>query len=157
MTIQEKIQEDIKNSMRLKDSLRLDVLRGMKSAIKLKEIEKIRTLEESEVFQVLHTLVKQRRDSIDQFKKGGRADLVAREEDELRILESYLPAAVSAEEIGQVVKQAIAELQADNPKDIGRVMKTVMAKFAGKIVDGKQVNEQVRAQLESEDSRRANG
>src|SRR5262245_21947640 len=143
--------------MRLKDSLRLDVLRGMKSAIKLKEIEKIRTLEESEVFQVLHTLVKQRKDSIDQFKKGGRADLVAREEDELRILESYLPAAVPAEEIGQVVKQVIAELQAASPKDIGRVMKAVMAKFAGKIVDGKQVNEQVRAQLESEDGRRANG
>ena len=80
MTIQDKIQEDIKDSMRLKDALRLDVLRGMKSAIEHREIEKIRTLEESEVFQVLHTLVKQRKDSIDQFKKGGRADLVAREE-----------------------------------------------------------------------------
>jgi uncharacterized protein YqeY len=147
MTIQEKIQEDIKDSMRLKDTLRLDVLRGMKSAIKNKEIEKIRTLEESEVFQVLHTLVKQRKDSIDQFKKGGRADLVAREEDELKILETYLPAAVSEQEIQRVVTEVIAELQASSPKDIGRVMKSVMSKFAGKIVDGKQVNEQVKAQL----------
>jgi len=149
MTIQERIQEDIKDSMRLKDALRLDVLRGMKSAIKHKEIEKIRTLEESEVFQVLHTLVNQRKDSIDQFKKGGRADLVAREEDELKILESYLPAAVSEQEIRQVVTEVITELQVTNPKDIGRVMKAVMGKFAGKIVDGKQVNEQVRAQLGS--------
>ena len=147
MTIQERIQEDIKDSMKLKDSLRLDVLRGMKSAIKLKEIEKIRTLEESEVFQVLHTLVKQRKDSIDQFKMGGRADLVTREEDELKILESFLPAAVSEQEIQQVVREAIAELQVTNPKDMGRVMKTVMAKFTGKIVDGKLVSEQVKAQL----------
>lgn len=147
MTIQEKIQEDIKESMRVKDALRLDVLRGMKSAIKHKEIEKIRTLEESEVHQVLHTLVKQRKDSIDQFKKGGRADLVAREEDELKILESYLPAAVSGEEIQKVVFQSIAELQATNPKDLGRVMKAVMAKLAGRIVDGKLVSEQARAQL----------
>jgi len=149
MTIQEKIQEDIKQNMRLKDALRLDVLRGMKSAIKHKEIEKIRALEESEVFQVLHTLVKQRRDSIDQFKKGGRVDLAAREEDELKILESYLPPAVSEQEITQLVGETIAELQAVGPKDIGRVMKAVMGKFAGKIVDGKQVNEQVRAQLAS--------
>jgi len=149
MTIQEKIQEDIKQNMRLKDALRLDVLRGMKAAIKHKEIEKIRALEESEVFQVLHTLVKQRRDSIDQFKKGGRVDLAAREEDELKILESYLPPAVSEQEITQLVGETIAELQAVGPKDIGRVMKAVMGKFAGKIVDGKQVNEQVRAQLAS--------
>ena len=149
MTIQERIQEDIKQNMRLKDALRLDVLRGMKSAIKHKEIEKIRALEESEVFQVLHTLVKQRRDSIDQFKKGGRVDLAAREEDELKILESYLPPAVSEQEITQLVGETIAELQAVGPKDIGRVMKAVMGKFAGKIVDGKQVNEQVRAQLAS--------
>ena len=149
MTIQEKIQEDIKQNMRLKDALRLDVLRGMKAAIKHKEIEKIRALKESEVFQVLHTLVKQRRDSIDQFKKGGRVDLAAREEDELKILESYLPPAVSEQEIGQLVGETIAELQAVGPKDIGRVMKAVMGKFAGRIVDGKQVNEQVRAQLGS--------
>lgn len=149
MTIQERIQEDIKENMKLKDALRLDVLRGMKAAIKHKEIEKIRALEESEVFQVLHTLVKQRKDSIDQFKKGGRVDLAAREEDELKILESYLPPAVSEQEIRQLVEEVIAELQPVGPKDIGRVMKTVMGKFAGKIVDGKQVNEQVRAQLGS--------
>ena len=147
MTIQARIQEDIKDSMRLKDALRLDVLRGMKSAVKLKEVEKIRPLEESEVFQVLHTLVKQRKDSIDQFKKGGRADLVAREENELKILESYLPAAVSEQEIEQVVTEVITELQVTNPKDIGRVMKAVMSKLAGQNVDGKMVNELVRNKL----------
>lgn len=149
MTIQQKIQEDIKDSMRLKDALRLDVLRGMKSAIQLKEIEKIRALEEPEVLQVLNTLAKQRKDSIDQFKKGGRPDLVAREESELKILEAYLPAAVSEPEIRRVVAEVITELQVTDPKDIGRVMKAVMGKFAGKIVDGKLVNEQVRAQLGS--------
>jgi len=149
MTIQQKIQEDIKDSMRLKDALRLDVLRGMKSAIKLKEIDKIRALEEPEVLQVLNTLAKQRKDSIDQFKKGGRPDLVAREESELKILEAYLPAAVSEPEIRRVVAEVITELQVTDPKDIGRVMKAVMGKFAGKIVDGKRVNEQVRAQLGS--------
>ncbi|MCI0717561.1 MAG: GatB/YqeY domain-containing protein [Acidobacteria bacterium] len=148
MTIQERIQEDIKEAMRLKDALRLDVLRGMKTAIKNKEIEKIRILEETEVFQVLHTLVKQRKESIDQFKKGGRADLVSREEDELQILESYLPAAVSEEEIRKVIVEVIAELQVTSPKDIGKVMKGVMGKFAGKIIDGKLVNELARAQLE---------
>ncbi|MCI0622910.1 MAG: GatB/YqeY domain-containing protein [Acidobacteria bacterium] len=148
MTIQERIQEDIKEAMRLKDALRLDVLRGMKTAIKNKEIEKIRILEETEVFQVLHTLVKQRKESIDQFKKGGRADLVSREEDELQILESYLPPAVSEEEIGKVIVEVIAELQVTSPKDIGKVMKGVMGKFAGKIIDGKLVNELARAQLE---------
>jgi uncharacterized protein YqeY len=149
MTIQERIQEDIKDSMRLKDALRLDVLRGMKSAIKHKEIEKIRTLEESEVFQVLHTLVKQRKDSIDQFKRGRRVDLVAREEDELKILESYLPAAVPEQEIQQIVTEVITELQVSSAKDVGRVMKAVMSRLAGKIVDGKRVSEQVRAQLGS--------
>src|SRR5262245_66025743 len=112
MTIQERIQEDIKQNMRLKDALRLDVLRGMKAAIKHKEIEKIRALEESEVFQVLNTLVKQRKDSIDQFKKGGRVDLAAREEDELKILEYYLPPEVSDLEIRKLVGDKFAVLQA---------------------------------------------
>ena len=147
MTIQEKIQADIQAAMRVKDSLRLDVLRGMKTAVKNKEIDKVKTLAELEVFQVLHTLVKQRKDSIDQFSKGGRADLVAREEAELKILESYLPAAVSEEELKKVVNEVTTELQVTNPKDMGKVMKAVMGRFAGKIVDGKLISELVKAQL----------
>jgi uncharacterized protein len=147
MTIQEKIQEDIKEAMRRKDSLRLDVLRGMKTAIKNKEIEKIKTLAEGEVFQVLHTLVKQRKDSIDQFSRGGRSDLAAREEAELKILESYLPAGVSDDKIKKVIAEVVAELQVTSPKDMGKVMKSVMGKFAGEIVDGKQISDLVRTQL----------
>jgi uncharacterized protein YqeY len=147
MTIQERIQEDIKESMRRKDSLRLDVLRGMKTAIKHKEIEKIKTLGEAEVFQVLHTLIKQRKDSIDQFSRGGRSDLAAREEAELKILESYLPASVSEDEIRKTIGEVVAELQATSPKDMGKVMKSVMGKFAGKVVDGKLISDLVKTQL----------
>ncbi len=147
MTIQEKIQEHLKDAMRAKDSLRLDVLRGMKTAIKNKEIEKVKTLAEAEILQVLHTLVKQRKDSIEQFQKGGRLDLVSREEAELRILESYLPASVPAEEVERAVREVIAEVQATSSRDMGKVMKAVMSRFAGQVVDGKQVSDLVRAAL----------
>ena len=128
-------------------TLRLDVLRGMKTAIKNKEIEKIKTLAEGEVFQVLHTLIRQRKDSIDQFNRGGRSDLVAREEAELKILESYLPASVGEDEIKKVIANIVAELQATSPKEMGKVMKSVMGKFTGKIVDGKLISDLVKAQL----------
>lgn len=147
MSIQERIQEDLKEAMRSKDALRLDVLRGMKTAIKHKEIEKVKTLAETEVLQVLHALVKQRKDSIEQFQKAGRVDLVSREKAELAILESYLPAGVSSEEIKMAITEAIAEVQATGPKDMGRVMKAVMTKFAGQLLDGKQVSDMVRAAL----------
>jgi uncharacterized protein len=149
MTSLERIQKDMVEAMKSKDQLRLDVLRGMKTAIKNKEIEKIRQLGEAEVVQVLNTLVKQRRDSIEQFTKGGRFDLVEREEAELKILGAYLPTAVAEEEIKGVVTQAISELQACSPKDVGKVMKLVMEKFSGRVVDGKLVNQLVRTQLGS--------
>jgi uncharacterized protein YqeY len=148
MTIQERIQKDMVESMKAKDSLRLDVLRGMKTAIKHKEIEKIHPLSETEALQVLASQVKQRNESIEQFTKGGRFDLVAKEEAELKILETYLPAAVGEKEIQAAVAQVIADLQANSPKDLGRVMKAVMAKLAGCRVDGKLINEMVRVQLE---------
>ena len=149
MTIQERIQKELTEAMKARDSLKADVLRGMKTAIKLKEIEKIRALSELEVLQVLQTLVKQRKDSIEQFTKGGRNDLVAREEAEAKILEDYLPAPVSEEELKTVISEVISELQATTGKDIGRVMKAVMARFTGRNVDGKTVNEIVRARLGS--------
>lgn len=147
MTLQERIQKDMVDAMKAKNSLRLDVLRGMKAAIKNREIEKIRQLTETEILQLLQTLVKQRKDSIEQFIKGGRNDLASREQAELQIIESYLPDAVGEEEIRAVVTQVISELQATSPKDIGRVMKEVLSRFSGKRVDGKGVNELVRSQL----------
>jgi len=149
MTSLDRIQDDMVKAMKSKDQLRLDVLRGMKTAIKNKEIEKIKQLGEAEVFQVLNTLLKQRRDSIEQFTKGGRLDLVEREEAEVKILEEYLPPAVVEREIEGVVAQVISELQASSPKDIGKVMKSVMEKFSGKVVDGKLVSQLVRSQLGS--------
>ena len=149
MTSLERIQKDMVEAMKSKDQLRLDVLRGMKTAIKNKEIEKIRQLGEGEVMQVLNTLVKQRRDSIEQFTKGGRFDLVEREEAELKILGAYLPPAVAEEEVKGVVTQAISELEACSPKDVGKVMKLVMEKFSGRVVDGKLINQLVRTQLGS--------
>jgi uncharacterized protein len=147
MPLQEQIQNSITEAMKKKDTLALNVLRGMKTAIKLKEVEKTRVLNDQEVLQIIQSLVKQRKDSIEQFTRGGRPDLVAQEEAELKMLESYLPAAVGFEEIQRVVEQVIAGLQAASPKDMGRVMKEVMARLAGKTADGKQVSECVKQKL----------
>jgi uncharacterized protein len=149
MTLQERIQKDIQDAMRAKDSRRLDPLRMMKSAIKNKEVEKIRALDETECLQVLATLIKQRRDSIEQFTKGGRPELAAKEAAEIEIIETYMPAAASAEDVEKAVTDAIAETGASSLKDMGVVMKAAMAKFAGKPVDGKSVNELVRRKLGS--------
>jgi uncharacterized protein YqeY len=147
MTSQEKIQKDMVEAMKSKDRLRLDVLRGVKTAIKNKEIETMKQLGEGDVVQVLNTLVKQRRDSIEQFTKGARFDLVEREEAELKILENYLPPAVGEQEIREMITQAIGETQASSAKDMGKVMKLVMGKFSGRVVDGKLVNQLVRSLL----------
>jgi len=147
MTSQEKIQKDMVEAMKSKDRLRLDVLRGVKTAIKNKEIETMKQLGEGDVVQVLNALVKQRRDSIEQFTKGARFDLVEREEAELKILENYLPPAVGEQEIREVITQAIGETQASSAKDMGKVMKLVMGKFSGRVVDGKLVNQLVRSLL----------
>src|SRR6185295_3669671 len=103
MTLQEKIQSDIAEAMRRKDSLRLNVLRMMKTAVKNKEIEKMKPLEEPEVLAVLNTLMKQRRDSVEQFRAGGREELAQKEEAEIKIVEEYLPAAASEDDIRQAV------------------------------------------------------
>jgi uncharacterized protein YqeY len=147
MTLIEQIQKEMTEAMKAKETLRLSVLRGLKTALKNKEIEKMRALNENEEIQVLQTLVKQRKESIEQFTKGGRPELAEQEQAELKIIEAYLPAAISREEIERTVTEMIAETQASSPKDMGRVMKAVMAKFAGKVVDGKLVNEMVRTKL----------
>jgi uncharacterized protein YqeY len=119
----------------------------VKAAIMNKEVEKGRGLEDPEVLQVLASLVKQRRDSIEQFSKAGRADLVDKETAELRVLEEYLPPAATAVEIDAAVAAAIAETGAASAKDVGKVMKAVMPKLAGKNADGRTINEAVRRKL----------
>jgi hypothetical protein len=147
MSLAEKIQSDLVDAMRSKDELRLSVLRGIKSAIKYKETEKIRALDESESIQILQTLVKQRRESIDQFGKGNRQDLVDKETKELAILESYLPAGASDAEMDAAISKAIAETGANSIKQMGAVVKAAKAALEGKVVDGKALSDRVRARL----------
>ena len=149
MTIQDKIQGQIADAMRSKDQLRLDVLRMMKSAVKLKEVEKMKALEEAEVIAVLNTLVKQRKDSIEQFRKGGREELAQKEEAEIKIIEEYLPAAASEDDIRRAVEQAVQETGAASMKDMGKVMKAALAHLAGKSADGARVSQLVKEKLSS--------
>jgi uncharacterized protein YqeY len=147
MTLSEQVNADITAAMKAKDAGRLSALRMLKAAIMNKGIEKGRDLEDGEVLQVVASLVKQRRDSVDQFSKAGRDDLVAKETAEIGILEHYLPPAVAPEVIEAAVAEAIAETGATSAKDMGKVMKAVMPKLAGKNADGKAVNEAVRRKL----------
>jgi hypothetical protein len=143
----ERIQGDLTAAMKQKDELRLSVLRMIKSALKLKEIEKVRPLDDLESLQVLQTLVKQRRESIDQFTKGGRPDLAEKEAKEITIIEKYLPAAPTDAEMQQAIDDAIAESGADSLKQMGAVVKAARAKLEGKSVDGKALSDRVREKL----------
>ncbi len=147
MGMAEQIDKDLLAAMKAQEPLRLSVLRMMKAALKNKQIELGKPLDNAEALAVLRTLVKQHRESVEQFRKGGREDLAKKEEAEVKIVESYLPAAVTEEEMDAAVAAALAETGAAGPKDMGKVMKAVMAKFAGRNVDGKRVNEKVRAKL----------
>jgi len=149
MTIQEKIQSQMSDAMRNKDQLRLSVLRMMKSAVKLKEVEKMKPLDENEVIAVLNTLVKQRKDSVEQFRKGGREELAQKEESEIKIIEEYLPAAASEDEIRKAINEAVQETGAASMKDMGKVMKTALARLAGKSADGSRVSQMVKEKLSS--------
>ena len=133
--------------MRDKDTLTLGTLRMVKAALMNREVERGRALDAPESLQVVSALVKQRKDSIEQFGQGGRQDLVAKETAELRVLETYLPAAADPAVVERAVAEAIQETGASSPKDMGRVMKAAMAKLAGQSVDGKTVNDLVRARL----------
>jgi uncharacterized protein YqeY len=147
MSLVSDVNARITQAMKAHDSVVLSVFRMLKAALVNKEVEKGHALEDAEAQQVVATLVKQRRESIDQFQKGGRPDLVEKETAELQVLEALLPAAASTEEIQQAVEAAIGETGAAGVKDIGRVMKSTMAALAGKPVDGKVVNQLVRKRL----------
>jgi uncharacterized protein YqeY len=147
MALVERIQKDMTDAMRSKDELRLSVLRMMKSALKNKEIEKIRPLDEAEALQVLNTLVKQRRESVEMFTKGGRTDLAEKETREIAIIEDYLPAAAGAAELDAAIDAALAETGANSPKQMGAVIKAARTRLEGKTVDGKALSDRVRARL----------
>ena len=147
MTLQEKIQAHITDAMRGKDSLRLNTLRMMKSAVKNKEIEKMKALEEGEVLSIFGTLVKQRKDSIEQFRKGGREELAQKEEAEIKIIEEYLPAAASEDDIRRAIDEAVQETGATSMKDMGKVMKAALTRLVGKTADGARVRQIVKEKL----------
>jgi uncharacterized protein YqeY len=147
MTLTERVNADIAAAMKARESARLSALRMMKAAIMNKEVEKGRTLEDADVVQVLTSLVKQRRDSIEQFSKAGRTDLVDKETAEIAVLDTYLPPGAAPEEIDAAIAAAIAETGASSPRDMGKVMKAVMPKLAGKTADGRAVSDAVRRKL----------
>jgi uncharacterized protein YqeY len=147
MTLQDKIQSDIAAAMRAKETLKLGVLRMMKTAVKNKEIEKMKPLEEAEVLAVFSTLVKQRRDSIEQFRKGGREELAQKEEAEIKVIEHYLPASASDDDIRKAIEDAVTETGATSAKDMGAVIKAARAKLAGKTLDGGKVSQMVKERL----------
>lgn len=147
MGLPQDINAAITAAMKARDQVRLDPLRMLKTALTNKQIEKGRDLDDAEALQVVASLVKQRRESIEQFRKGGRSDLVDKEAREITILEAYLPPAMDTAELDALVQAAITETGATSPKDMGRVMKDLMPRLAGRGVDGKAVNELVRRKL----------
>jgi uncharacterized protein len=147
MSLEQTLSADIVVAMKAKDQTRLTALRMLKTALTNKSIEKGRALDPGEDLQVVNMLVKQRRDSIEQFTKGGRQDLADKEQAEIAILTAYLPAAASDEEVAAAVAAAVTETGATSAKDMGKVMKAVMAALAGKTVDGRKVSEAVKSRL----------
>ena len=147
MSILADVNARITQAMKAHDAPTLSAMRMLKTALTNKEVEKGHALDDTESLQVVSSLIKQRRDSIEQFRKGGRMDLVDKEQAELGLLEAMMPPALSVAEIEAAVVEAIAETGATSPKEMGRVMKAAMAALAGKGVDGKAVNDVVRRKL----------
>jgi len=148
MDINKKINEEMVSAAKAKDKIRLSAVRMIKTALHNKEIELMRSLNETEIMQLLSVMVKQRKDSIEQFAKGGRTDLVEKEEAELKVVQEFLPAQMSDEEVENLIKKAIAEAGAVSAKDMGKVMKILMPQLTGR-ADGKAAGEKVKALLSS--------
>jgi uncharacterized protein len=147
MTFLDRINEDLKAAMKSKDADRLSTLRMVKTALKNREIDKMEALTDEEAIKVLQSLVKQRRDSIEQYQQAGRIELAEKEAAEIKVIEEYLPAALDEAAIARAVEETIAETGASSMKEMGAVMKAVMAKLAGQTVDGKAVNQIVKSKL----------
>ncbi|HUN54080.1 MAG TPA: GatB/YqeY domain-containing protein [Smithella sp.] len=146
MDINNKLNEEMVAAAKSKDKIRLSAIRMLKTALHNKEINLMRPLNESEVLQVLSSMIKQRKDSIEQFAKGGRTDLVEKEEAELKVVQEFMPAQMSEDEVDSLIKKAIEEAGAVSIKEMGKVMKILMPKLTG-TADGKMVGEKVKAML----------
>jgi hypothetical protein len=146
MSLEERLVEEMKQAMKSNDKLRLSTIRMIRSALKNKEIELRKKLEDEEVVRVIQVMVRKGEESVEQFQTGGRTDLVEKEKREIEILKSFLPQPLGQEEILKIIDQSIQETQASSPKDIGKVMKSVMAKIGGK-ADGKLINQLVKERL----------
>lgn len=147
MPLIDRISQDIATAMRAKDTMRLGALRMAKAALMNQEVQKGRPLDDGESQQVMTSLIKQRRDSIEQFRKGGRDDLADKEAAEITTLEAYLPPPIDAAGLERLVDEVVTELGASGPKDLGRVMKAVMPRLVGQAVDGRAVTELVKRRL----------
>jgi hypothetical protein len=147
MSLRDRLTEDLKLAMKARDQLRMDVIRMIKAAVLNKEVEMKKDLDDAEMSRIMTTMIKQRKESVEQFEKGQRAELAAKERQEISIIEAYLPKALSPEELDRTVDAVIHESGATSAKDMGTVMKAVMARLAGQPVDGKQVSDLVRSKL----------
>jgi uncharacterized protein YqeY len=146
MSLEERLIEEMKQAMKSNDKLRLSTIRMIRSALKNKEIELRKKLEDEEVIKVIQVMVRKGEESVEQFQTGGRVDLVEKEKKEIEILKSFLPQPLSQEELLKIIDQSIQETQASSPKDIGKVMKSIMPKIGGK-ADGKLINQLVKERL----------
>ena len=147
MALLEQIQKDLVAAMKAKDEARLGTVRMIKTALKKHEIDSMKPLDEATEMQVMSTLIKQRREAADLYRKGGREDLAEKEEAELKLIESYMPAEPTENEMDAAIEAAVGETGASDMKQMGAVMKAAQAKLAGKRVDGKALSERVRAKL----------
>jgi uncharacterized protein len=147
MSLRDRLTEDLKLAMKARDQLRMDVIRMIKAAVLNKEVEMKKDLDDAEMSRIMTTMIKQRKESVEQFEKGQRAELAAKERQEISIIEAYLPKAISPDELDRTVDAVIRESGATSGKDMGAVMKAVMARLAGQPVDGKHVSDLVRSKL----------
>jgi len=147
MSLRDRLTEDLKLAMKARDQLRMDVIRMIKAAVLNKEVEMKKDLDDAEMSRIMTTMIKQRKESVEQYEKGQRAELAAKERQEISIIESYLPKALSADELERIVETVLRETGAGSAKDMGAVMKTVMTRLAGQPVDGKHVSDLVRSKL----------
>jgi uncharacterized protein len=147
MSLRDRLTEDLKLAMKSRDQLRMDVIRMIKAAILNKEVELKKDLDDAEMSRIMATLIKQRRESVEQFEKAQRVELAEKERKEITIIETYLPKALSSEELERIIASVLADTGGRSLKDMGAVMKAVMARLAGQAVDGKQISDLVRAKL----------
>ena len=148
MSLHDRLSEDLKSAMKSRDQLRMDVIRMIKAAVQYKEVELKQDLDDAGMSRIMTTLIKQRKEAAEQFEKGNRQDLAQKELLEISIIEGYLPAALSSEELSQLVQAVIKDSGASSLKDMGQVMKAVMSRVAGQTVDGKLISDLVKAALQ---------